>query len=242
MSIAELYTSVKSQEIIYPESDGLPMADNTKQFRYITVIETNLEILYEVDPDVFVAGDFFWYPVEGENTIRMAPDTMVVFGRPKGDRGSYLQWKEAGIAPQVVFEILSPGNRRSEMEQKLRFYDRYGVEEYYLYDPDRGRLQGWLRQRGALRPIEEMQGWRSPRLGIRFELVGKELQLYYPDGRRFLSPVELNQAREAAEARAEAEAEARSQAEAHAQAEAQARVAAENRIRELEARLRQAGL
>ncbi len=32
---------------------------------------------------------------------------MVVFGRPKGDRGSYKQWLENQIAPQVVFEILS---------------------------------------------------------------------------------------------------------------------------------------
>ena len=38
---------------------------------------------------------------------------MVVFGRPKGYRGSYRQWEEGGIAPQVVFEILSPGNRAS---------------------------------------------------------------------------------------------------------------------------------
>jgi hypothetical protein len=148
----------------------------------------------------------------------------------------------------VVFEILSPGNRRAEMEQKLKFYDCYGVEEYYLYDPDRGRLQGWLRQRGTLRPIEKMQGWRSPRLGIRFELEGKELQLYYPDGRRFETPLEIDEdrarqaeARAEAEARAQAEAQARAEAEARAQAEAQARAEIEARFRELEARLKQTG-
>jgi Uma2 family endonuclease len=37
----------------------------------------------------------------------------------------------------VVFEILSPGNRLAEMMAKFEFYDRYGVEEYYIYDPDR---------------------------------------------------------------------------------------------------------
>lgn len=61
---------------------------------------------------------------------------MVVFGRPKGDRGSYLQWLEDGIAPQVVIEVLSPGNTLAEMAHKLQFYARYGVEEYYLYDPE----------------------------------------------------------------------------------------------------------
>jgi Uma2 family endonuclease len=76
-------------DIIYPDSDGLPMSDNTKQFRWIVTIEENLELLYAENPDVFVAGDLLWYPVEGDNTIRQAPDAMVVIGRPKGDRGSY---------------------------------------------------------------------------------------------------------------------------------------------------------
>ncbi len=40
---------------------------------------------------------------------------MVAFGRPKGERGSYQQWKENNIPPQVVFEILSPGNTQTEM-------------------------------------------------------------------------------------------------------------------------------
>jgi Uma2 family endonuclease len=53
-----------SSDIIYPESDGKPMADNTKQFRWIVIIKQNLDQLYTNDPNVFVAGDLFWYPVE----------------------------------------------------------------------------------------------------------------------------------------------------------------------------------
>lgn len=37
---------------------------------------------------MFVAGDLLWYPVEGDNVTRAAPDAMVVLGKPKGDRGS----------------------------------------------------------------------------------------------------------------------------------------------------------
>jgi Uma2 family endonuclease len=228
MSIANLVSPAVKKKITYPESDGKPMADNSKQFRYITMIEGNLEICFADNPLVLIAGDMLWYPVEGEPAVRTAPDVMVIFGRPKGDRGSYLQWLEGGVAPQVVFEVLSPGNRRQEMNDKFNFYDQYGVEEYYLYDPDRGRLQGWLRQDGELEPIVNMAGWKSPRLGIRFEMQGKELELYYPDGRRFLTYVELEQARQEAETRARAEAQARAEAEA--------------RVRELEAKLRQAGL
>lgn len=105
------------------------------------------------------------------------------------------------------------------MAHKFKFYDSFGVEEYYLYDPDRGRLEGWLQQGGELRPIERMNGWRSPRPGIRFELRELDLQLYYPNGRPFLTFLELNRLR------------AR---------ETEARLEAEARIRELEAKLRQA--
>ena len=123
----------KKSTIIYPESDGKLMADNTKQFRWITVIHGNLSWLFANNEMVFVAGDLLWYPVEGSPKITQAPDIMIAFGAPKGDRGSYKQWEENNIAPQVVFEILFPGNTKKEMSKKLLFYDCYGVEEYYIY-------------------------------------------------------------------------------------------------------------
>jgi Uma2 family endonuclease len=177
-----------TNQIVYPDSDGQPMADNTKQFRWITIIKSNLDWLFQDEDLVFVAGDLLWYPVEGNSKYRVAPDAMVVFGRPKGDRGSYKQWQEDNIAPQVVFEILSPGNTESEMERKLQIYSRCGVEEYYIYDPDRYSLKGY--QRGDdfyLDRIEVMEGWTSPRLGISFSLSGDEFKITHPDGRIFES-------------------------------------------------------
>lgn len=197
--------AVQPVEIIYPEQDGNPMSDNTRQFEWIVTMKGGLDALYADDPNVFVAGDLLWYPVEGDNKTRIAPDAMVVFGRPKGHRGSYLQWLEANIAPQVVFEVLSPGNRFLEMYRKLRFYDRYGVEEYYLYDPDGVELSGWLRKNGQLAEIDTMQDWISPRLGIRFDMSGNELVIWRPDGERFLTYAELFQRAEQERERAERE-------------------------------------
>ena len=185
------------QQVIYPESDGQPMADNTKQFRWIVTIQGGLDALFKDDPNVFVAGDLLWYPVEGDNKTWIAPDAMVVFGRPKGDRGSYQQWREDNIPPSVVFEVLSPGNRLPEMLNKLRFYERYGVEEYYMYDPDHEDLAGWLRSEDQLREIETIIGWVSPRLGIRFE-SSEGLEIYRPDGQKFATYVELEQQKEEA--------------------------------------------
>ncbi|CAN2039326.1 putative restriction endonuclease domain-containing protein [Candidatus Magnetomoraceae bacterium gMMP-15] len=182
------------EDIIYPDSDGKPMADNTLQYKWIVKIKENLELIFEDNPNVFIAGDLLWYPVERRNNIRSAPDVMVVIGRPKGDRGSYRQWEEDNIAPQVAFEILSPGNRPKEMKKKCKWYETYGVKEYYLYDPERGDLKCWIRSGNKFHPVKNIQGWVSPELKIRFEL-NDELIIYRPNGQKFLTTLELDQLR-----------------------------------------------
>ena len=210
-------TSSVENQIIYPDSDGQPMADHTQQFRWIVLIKENLELLFANNPDVFVAGDLLWYPAEGYPEIRVAPDVMVILGRPKRDRGSYRQWLENQIPPQVVFEILSPGNTVKEMLKKQQFYNRYGVEEYYIYDPEDNHLQGMQRREETLSLIEEMNHWVSPRLGIQFTLSADTLEIYRPDGEKFLSYLEVFQRAQEANQRAQ-EANQRAQ-EANQRAE-----------------------
>jgi len=171
------------ETVVYPESDGKPMVDNTLQWDWMVKIVGELREMY-AGQQVFVAGDLFWYPVKGDPKIVQAPDALVVFGRPAGYRGSYKQWEEDGIAPQLVFEILSPNNTREEMAQKLNFYDKYGVEEYYFINPYRKTAFGWVRIEGKFQPVFPIGGYISPRLGIRFE-EDDELRLFTPDGREF---------------------------------------------------------
>jgi Uma2 family endonuclease len=204
------------------------MSDNTLQFEWIVTIKEGLDAVFKDDPNVFVAGDLLWYPVEGDPKIRQAPDALVAFSRPKGYRGSYKQWEEGGTAPQVVFEVLSPGNRFPEMQRKFQFYERYGVEEYYLYDPDHAILDGWLRSGDSLQEIPDVHNWTSPRLGVRFEVKGGTFTLYGPDGRPFATYQELIAQRDFAEQRA-------TTAEQRA-------TTAEQRAERLAARLRELGI
>jgi Uma2 family endonuclease len=187
------------------------MADNTKQFELIVEIKKGLDLLYLNNAQVFVAGDLFWYPVEGQSKIVTAPDVMVAFGRPKGDRGSYKQWEENNIAPQVVFEILSPTNGRIEMSKKLLFFERYGVEEYYLYDPEENTLDIWQRNPEGLTAIE-LTDWTSPRLGVRLDITSGRLQLYNSDGTKFYSYIEVNMLLEQERDRAQQERQRADQA------------------------------
>ena len=190
--------------VVYPDSDGELMADNTLQFEWIVTLQGNLDLLFRDDPTVFVAGDHLIYPVKGRADIRVAPDVYVAFGRPKGHRGSYKVFEENNVFPQVIFEVWSPGNMATLVNEKLRFYAQYGAEEYYVLYPERPEFwQGWLRQGNSLVAIREMNGFVSPRLGIRFESIRGEIAVYHPNNNPFISYIERSVLAEQEHARAE---------------------------------------
>jgi len=56
------------------------------------------------------------------------------------------------------------------MRRKLEFYEPYGVQEYYLYDPYKDALKDCRRSAEELAAIDELNGWTSPLLKIRFDL------------------------------------------------------------------------
>ncbi len=186
--------NIPAVPIEYPDSDGRRVAENTLQFEWIVTLQGGLDHLFRHDPDVFVAGELLWYAVEGKVNRCASPDVMVVFGRPKGRRGSYKLWVENGVAPQVVFDVLAPETRHGTLARKLLFYEKYGVEEYYVYDPDRVRLTGYIRDKsGLFAAVPKMDGYTSPRLGTRFDLSGEKLVVVRPDGKRFLTGLEAAQ-------------------------------------------------
>jgi Uma2 family endonuclease len=182
------------EEIIYPINDGNRLSDNTKQFNWIMLIKANLDVRFARRDDVFISGDMLWYPTRGDNKTRIAPDVMVVIGRPKGDRGSYQQWNEENVTPHVAFEILSPGNTAKEMNDKRLFYDVYGIEEYYQYNPDTNDLEIWTRQNGGdLVRVDDVQNFVSPLMQIRFERTEDDLMIYHPDGEPFYTMLEVTE-------------------------------------------------
>jgi Uma2 family endonuclease len=191
-------------DILYPESDGQPMADSTLQYRWIVRLVSNLKRLLN-DQVAFVAGDLLWYPVQVEAPPApcQAPDAMVVLGRPAGDRRSYKQWEEDNIPPQVVFEILSSTNSAREMLAKQAFYQVHGVLEMFFYDPESYDFWGLVRRDSeqTFTPITHLNlPWVSPTLGIRFEMTADGLVVRYPNGEEFKDPeavmVERDQAQQ----------------------------------------------
>jgi Uma2 family endonuclease len=218
--------------ITHPDSDGKPMADNTKQYQWIQLIQSNLAELFADRPDVFVAGDLLWYPNK-ESEESAAPDVMLAFGRPKGHRGSYKQWLEGDVPATVAFEILSPCNDTEEMAKKFYFYDEYGVEEYYIYNPDTNKLEIFVRGLATFRQIHDIASYRSRRLGIRFEMTQPEMTIYGPDGKRFIDLTESKA--ETRDERAQKEEARRQGAEDKRRADEEKRRADEEKLRADEA-------
>jgi Uma2 family endonuclease len=178
---------------MYPASDGKTMADNSRQLRWIVLLYCNLCWLFRGRQDVAVHANMLWYVEEGDPKQRQAPDVLVIFGRPPGERDSYLQWQEDNVPVTVVVEILSPSNTAEEMSQKHEFYDHYGVEEYYEYNPLTNRLSGFRRQGEVWVRIRRFDTWTSPRLGVRFQFSGETMVVEAPDGQPFVSFEEVAQ-------------------------------------------------
>ncbi len=190
--------------VVYPDSDGEPMSDNTLQFDWIAILKWGAEAQFRTDPNIFVAGNHLIYPIEGDPLTRQGPDVFIAFGRPKGYRGSYRVWEEADTFPQVIFEVRSPSNRSAEMEKKRLFYEEYGAEEYYYIHPGfPANVEGWRLDKGRLTEVPEMNGFTSPRLGWRFEFIRGQLMISGRDGRLLQKPDEIAAERDEAALRAE---------------------------------------
>jgi len=230
-------------EIEYPDSDGRRMSENDLQYRWIVTIRGNLGVLFKDRPDVYVAADHLIYAKEGFPKVRRAPDVYVAFGRPKGDRRSYKVWLEDNVFPQVIFEILAPGNRTREMARKLLFYEKFGAEEYYVYDPERMTLLGYQRQPNGLLKEFTIDGeFVSPQLRIRFDMTGSELALSMPNGSPFLSYDELFEQNRIERERADAERLRADAERERADAERKQTEIARAEVQRLLAKLRAAGL
>ena len=90
--------------------------------------------------------------------------------------------------------------------EKLRFYDHYGVAEFYSWDQVRQSFAAFVRVNGTLEPVDTSEGFVSPILGVRFVVANGELKLFRPDGKAFSTLGEMEAERDAAAAERDAAA------------------------------------
>jgi len=238
--------AIESAPVVeYPETDGAPMAETDVHRTVMVDVIHALTRYFEKEPDVYVSGNLLIYYVEGDPTKRVAPDVFVVRGVGKQPRRIYKLWEE-GRPPDVVIELTSRQTCREDLQTKWRLYAKWGVMEYYLFDPEYAHLDqpllAYRWENGEFQEVPVVQGRvTSEVLGLEFVDTGQTLRLYDPRQARFLpTPAEEAAAREAeavarrqAEEALRAEAVARRQVEEALRAEAEARRRAEAEIQRL---------
>jgi Uma2 family endonuclease len=68
------------------------------------------------------------------------------------ERSHYLTSKNLQGPPDLVIEILSPSTRRRDQRLKRDLYERVGVEEYWMVDPNGDVVDVYRRHSGAFEP------------------------------------------------------------------------------------------
>ena len=88
------------------------------------------------------------FPQKGESQVYtvVQPDLCVGCDLEKIDS------KGCVGAPDLVVEILSPGNSKKEMKSKFALYQEEGVREYWIVDPDRELVFVYVAENKKFRP------------------------------------------------------------------------------------------
>jgi Uma2 family endonuclease len=211
-------------EIVYPESDGKPMAETELHMEWMNDIRNRLKYRYR-QQQVYVGCNMFVYYIEGDPQKSVAPDVFVVKDCDSGMRRTFKTWEEQRT-PDVVIEVTSESTRREDENFKPETYARIGVKELFLYDPTgdylNPTLQGFRFAQGRTTRIRpDASGALECReLGIRLRLEKGALRLSDArTGKRLLTETEVQRSRAKAERAARKSADARAKAaDAHAKA------------------------
>ena len=225
--VVETPTSALIEGVYYPDSDGHFLPPYPLQQRPILDVRLALGHHFHGVKDVVLEGNMFFYYEEGNPRANISPDVFVVLNHDLGRRGTYKLWEE-GKPPDFALDVVSPESEISNRADQRDLYERLGIGEYFLFQPNiqqQGRRLLGYRLRGNT--YEEVEpepddGLLSLALGVDFRVEGAKLRL-----RKWESGHEYLWVKERAKLASD-EFEARQQAEA--------------RRAELEARRRAAGL
>src|SRR5436305_5672797 len=171
------------RDVHYPESDGQPMGESELHQQEMIYLIEALRDHFRAAADVYVAGNLFLYYREGDPQAVLAPDLFVVRGVAKRRRRTYKLWKE-GKVPCLVVEVTSNSSRDDDPGKRKREYERLGVEEYFLFDPQGDylspRLQGYRLVNGRYRRAEPLAdgSLRSRTTGSTLVAAGDEPRLF----------------------------------------------------------------
>jgi Uma2 family endonuclease len=195
--------------------------------------------------DFFAGGNMFIYFNEEQlrNKDYRGPDFFLVKNAsPMPLRPYWAIWKEGGRYPNLIVELSSASTIELDHTVKKNIYEQiFRTPEYFCYDPDGKKLDGWRLDNGKYRTIdpndkgwlwsEQLKSWLGTWEGFYLNRETTWLRLFTEDG-ALVSTTEESAAKKVASAQAKAAAAAQSSEEQRRRAEA-----AEAEIAKLKAQL-----
>ena len=172
------HQDVRMAEVEYPDTDGLPMADN--DFQAVTMHYAGPALARHFEGRGYVATDTILYYVKGNRKVYVAPDVMVVLGVDGSLRNSFTVWEEGGRIPDFVLEVVSNSTQQNDARDKRKVYSKLGVREYFRYSPNSNRMDGMDGHRLVGETLRDGQWEAIPRLEeerISSAVLGLELRV-----------------------------------------------------------------
>ncbi len=203
--------------LVYPESDGEPMAETPKHQQVMIDCMDVLRNHFRGFSDVYIAGNMFLYYEEGNPRKSVSPDVFMVRGVSKQELRTYKTWEQQPFL-DFVLEVASPSTYTKDFNEKMEIYAKIlRVKDYCIYDPYHETEPYFVGFRLVGEAYEEIP-FVNDRLS--FEALGLELG-EHEEVLRLYDPVKsvwllTSQERVAQESIARQEAESRAQ---HAEAE-----------------------
>ena len=124
-----------AEGVHYPDSDGHFLPENPLQAHAVMNVRFALQHHFDQVDNVVLEGDMFLYYEEGNPDASIAPDVYVVLDHDLGDRLVYKLWEE-GKPPDFALEVISPSSELRNAKKKRALYEKLGIGEYFLFQPD----------------------------------------------------------------------------------------------------------
>jgi Uma2 family endonuclease len=165
----------------FPDEDGRPMGDTDFHNEALVLLKQALEDFLS-SGGWYVASNLIFYWDYADPHQRRDPDILVARGVGSHRRRSYRLWEE-GTLPCVLMEVVSRKTWRVDIGPKREQYERLGIPEYFIFDPE-GRyihppLQGFRLRKGAYAPIKRAADGclTSQQLGLALRIEEAMLRL-----------------------------------------------------------------
>jgi Uma2 family endonuclease len=123
------------------------------------VIEKDLGIILNAPIDVYF-----------EETETYQPDIIFI----SKDKLHIIEPQRINGAPDIVIEILSPSTAYYDLRKKLKIYEKHGVREYWIVDPESKSVEVHENKESKFRIVQEVEGEGKVKSSV---LEGFEVEL-----------------------------------------------------------------